>query len=182
MSFLFGKKKQTHNPLPPATRDTHTPGGSSISTTNGIKSKERGPSAAQTSTPGSSINNSITSVGGTHTPSPDHGIDKRGGPEQDRSVGSSKFQSGWQLWRRSDTSKLDMKKPANNKGRISVWPSTRSERSFPSRPQHCDTIPVVSAATDFHLVTAKSISTIWGGCECGCVERGRHISDGWAGE
>lgn len=99
MSFLFGKKKQAHNPLPPATRETHTSGGtattSSIPTANGHKSKDRGPGGAQSPPPGppaaslsgpavgNSVNNSINSISEARTPSPDHGPDQRGGLEQD---------------------------------------------------------------------------------------------------
>lgn len=104
MSFLFGKKKQSHNALPPATRETHTSGGtgttSSIPTANGIKSKDRGPGGAQSPPPGpppgslpgptsgGSVNNSINSISEAHAPSPDHGLDQHGGLEQDLPVRS----------------------------------------------------------------------------------------------
>ena len=102
MSFLFGKKKQTHNPLPPATRETHTSGGtgttSSIPTANGTRGKDRGPGGAQSPPPGpqpgflpgpasgSNVNSSLNSISEGKTPSPDHGLDQRGGMEQDASV------------------------------------------------------------------------------------------------
>jgi hypothetical protein len=103
MSFLFGKKKSAQNALPPATRDIHTPGGSSIPTANGVKPKDRVAAVSQTSTPGSSINNSIHSIGrGAHTPSPDqgqgqgqgqgpgptlgHGYEQRGGQEKENEM------------------------------------------------------------------------------------------------
>lgn len=104
MSFLFGKKKQSHNALPPATRETHTSGGtgttSSIPTANGIKTKDRGPGGAQSPPPGpppgslpgptsgGSVNNSINSISEAHAPSPDHGLDQHGGLEQDLPVRS----------------------------------------------------------------------------------------------
>lgn len=92
MSFLFGKKKQVLNPLPPASRETHTAGGtsttSSIPKANGTKSKERGAGGVQSppppeATPSSSVNNSVNSISGPHTPSPDHKQDQRGGLDQD---------------------------------------------------------------------------------------------------
>ena len=91
MSFLFGKKKQSHNALPPAT---------SSPTSHGIKTKDRGPGGAQSPppgpppgslpgpTPGGSVNNSINSISEAHAPSPDHGLDQRGGLEQDLPVRS----------------------------------------------------------------------------------------------
>lgn len=116
MSFLFGKKKQAHNPLPPATRETHTSGGitssgstsSSIPTANGFKGKERGPGGAQSPppgpppgslpgpTPGSSVNTSNTSRSEAHTPSPDHGLDQRGGLEKDVPVCSLRSTDSYQ--------------------------------------------------------------------------------------
>lgn len=88
MSFLFGKKKAAQNaPVPPASRDGHTSGGSnsSIPTVNGLKSN-KGPATTQSPTPGSSVNNSIDSAGGAATPSPEHGPEQRGGPEPEVQV------------------------------------------------------------------------------------------------
>ena len=138
MSFLFGKKKQSHNPLPPATRDTHTPGGSSIPAANGAKSKERGPNVAQTSTPGSGTNTSITLVGGTNTPSPDQAVDQRGGPDSDRSVSSfhhaqvSFASAQWANQRKFEFCKLRSWRFANLEFRVLVW---SSKWSLLSRPQ-----------------------------------------------
>lgn len=89
MSFLFGKKKQPQPPaLPPASRDTHTPGGSSTGapTANGAKDKDKPGARTQTPTPGSSVNNSINSLGGAATPSPEQNLGARGGAEQDLQV------------------------------------------------------------------------------------------------
>lgn len=82
MSFLFGKKKQAQNALPPATRESPT-SGSSVPSVNGVKGNDRGPATTQTPTPGSSLNNSINSISGAHTANPEHGHaqDSRGAPE-----------------------------------------------------------------------------------------------------
>lgn len=89
MSFLFGKKKETKTVGgAPSSRDGLPAGGaaSSIPTTNGLKGRERGPSTTQSPTPGSSLDNSVNSVGGAHTPSPERGPDQRGGPGQETQV------------------------------------------------------------------------------------------------
>lgn len=89
MSFLFGKKKETKTVGGvPSSRDGPPAGAaaSSIPTTNGLKGRERGPSTTQSPTPGSSIDNSVNSVGETLTPSPEHGPDQRGGPGQELQV------------------------------------------------------------------------------------------------
>ena len=89
MSFLFGKKKETKGAgAPPASRDGNTAGAanSSIPTANGVKGRERGPSTTQSPTPGGSLDNSINSGGGAHTPSPEQGLDQRGGPGQELPV------------------------------------------------------------------------------------------------
>ncbi|SLM34847.1 Kelch-type beta propeller [Lasallia pustulata] len=97
MSFLFGKKKQPQPPaLPPASRDTHTPGGSSTGapTANGAKDKDKPGARTQTPTPGSSVNNSINSLGGAATPSPEQNLGARGGAEQDLQYGPRLGMSG----------------------------------------------------------------------------------------
>lgn len=97
MSFLFGKKKQQPpTALPPASRDTHTPGGTSTiaSTTNGAKDKDRLGVRTQTPTPGSSVNNSMNSLGGGATPSPEQNLGARGGGEQDLQVRTVRDRSG----------------------------------------------------------------------------------------
>ena len=89
MSFLFGKKKETKTAgAPPASRDGIPTGGTNttITAANGLKGRERGPSTTQSPTPGSSVDNSVNSAGGAHTPSPDHGPDQRGGPGQELQV------------------------------------------------------------------------------------------------
>ena len=89
MSFLFGKKKETKGAgAPPASRDGNIAVGanSSIPTANGVKGRERGPSTTQSPTPGSSVDNSVNSAGGAHTPSPEHGPEQRGGPGQELQV------------------------------------------------------------------------------------------------
>lgn len=88
MAFLFkSKKNQSNNALPPANRDTHTSEGSksSIPTVNGIKDKERTGGPVQT-TPASSVNNSLNSLGGAGTPSPEHGSGSRERSEQESQV------------------------------------------------------------------------------------------------
>lgn len=82
MSFFFGKKKgQNAHPDPPrsgaASRDASGSGPSlTAAQVNGAKGRitpVAGAPAIQTPTPGSSVNNSINSVNGAKTPSPDHG-------------------------------------------------------------------------------------------------------------
>ena len=81
MSFLFGKKK-------PGARDGNPSGGSSASipTLNGIRERDNKPGGAQHTTPGSSVNDSLNSLGGAATPSPDHGSLSRTSHEQDGQV------------------------------------------------------------------------------------------------
>ena len=89
MSFLFGKKKQQPpTALPPASRDIHTAGGTSTTapTVNGAKDKDKPGARKQTPTPGSSVNNSMNSLGGAATPSPEQNLGARGGVEQDLQV------------------------------------------------------------------------------------------------
>jgi hypothetical protein len=70
MSFLFGKKsKQPSNALPPATREitsSHGPGQPPPAAVNGAASRDvekpRGGPSSQTSTPGGSVNNSLSSL------------------------------------------------------------------------------------------------------------------------
>ena len=88
MAFLFkSKKSQSNNALPPANRDIHTSEGSkpSIPTVNGFKDKEKAGGPIQT-TPSSSVNNSLNSLGGAGTPSPEHGSGSREKSEQDTQV------------------------------------------------------------------------------------------------
>ena len=88
MSFLFGKKKQGHGGLPPATRDTHTSDGPNASEkVNGVKARERGPGTLSPTPQGGSVNNSINSVGGFQSPSPERGQGPRLDPDQDMPVG-----------------------------------------------------------------------------------------------
>lgn len=89
MSFLFGKKKQQPaTALPPASRDIHTAGGTSTTapTVNGAKEKDKPGARTQTPTPGSSVNNSLNSLGGGATPSPEQNLGARVGGEQDLQV------------------------------------------------------------------------------------------------
>ena len=88
MSFLFGKKKQFSNSPNSGGRDGHPPGGSSASipTVNGPKEREKQSSGAQSITPDSSVNNSLNSLGGAATPSPEHGVASRTSHEQDSQV------------------------------------------------------------------------------------------------
>ena len=83
MSFFFGKKKGQHphseSPAPrsgPASRDVS--GGPSLhaAPVNGVKNKAAPggvSSTIQTPAAGNSVNNSISSINGAKTPSPDHG-------------------------------------------------------------------------------------------------------------
>lgn len=88
MAFLFkSKKQQSNNAVPPPNRDIHTSEGpkSSIPTVNGFKDQERAGGPVQT-TPSSSVNNSLNSLGGADTPSPEHGSGSKDRPEQDSQV------------------------------------------------------------------------------------------------
>ena len=87
MAFLFGKKKPSGHGGAQGPRDVQPPGGlaSSIPTTNGVREREKTSGSTQNTTPGSSINNSINSLGGAATPSPEHGIGARG-QEQESQV------------------------------------------------------------------------------------------------
>ena len=89
MSFLFGKKKDTKPAgALPASRDGNPTAGTNTTAAaaNNLKSRERGPNTAQSPTPGSSVDNSINSAGGAHTPSPEQGADQRGGTGQEMQV------------------------------------------------------------------------------------------------
>ena len=77
MSFLFGKKK----PLPHAAAS-----GPHVPAVSAAREKAKSPHTAPITTPDSSINNSLNSLGGGATPSPEHGGAPRGGPEQDSQV------------------------------------------------------------------------------------------------
>ena|SRR5438045_8127202 len=74
MAFLFKSKKQQQSNIaaPPQARDVSSSGpgsNSSLSTTNGSSiGREK---LDQTPTPGGSVNNSLNSLGGTGTPSPE---------------------------------------------------------------------------------------------------------------
>jgi hypothetical protein len=88
MAFLFkSKKTQNNNALPPANRDIHTSEGSksSLPTVNGIKDREKAGGPVQT-TPNSSVNDSLNSLGGAGTPSPEQGSGSRERSEQDSQV------------------------------------------------------------------------------------------------
>ena len=91
MAFLFKSKKNQNNTLPQANRDVHTSEGSkpAAPTVNGIKEKDKAGAPVQT-TPSSSVNNSLNSLGGAGTPSPDHGSGMRDKTEQDSQVSSCK--------------------------------------------------------------------------------------------
>ncbi|KAL8683432.1 MAG: hypothetical protein Q9186_000585 [Xanthomendoza sp. 1 TL-2023] len=84
MSFLFGKKnKQPPAGLPQANRDVHTSGGSR--NVSGQQQQNGAVTKAQSPTPEKSVNNSIA---GANTPSPEHGQDQRGGPDQELPYGA----------------------------------------------------------------------------------------------
>ena len=80
MAFLFKSKKHQSSAVPPQTKDSSSPPGPSGPTTPAPTStaststprdreKETGPN--HTPTPSSSVNNSLNSLGGTSSPSPD---------------------------------------------------------------------------------------------------------------
>jgi hypothetical protein len=75
MSFLFrSKKQQSNTPSPAPTRDVLSSGldsNSSLPTTNGSTLGKEKEKLDQASTPGSSVNNSLNSLGGAGTPSPE---------------------------------------------------------------------------------------------------------------
>lgn len=88
MAFLFkSKKNQSNNAMPPANRDIHTSEGSksSVPTVNGIRDREKAGGPVQT-TPSSSVNDSVNSLGGAGTPSPEHSSGSRERSEQDSQV------------------------------------------------------------------------------------------------
>ena len=91
MSFLFGKKKSAHGTLAQQPREAPIPEKPNgvVPVTNGIKEKDKSLGAPQTSTPSSSVNNSLNSLGGANTPSPEHGHGARGGPDQDSQVSAT---------------------------------------------------------------------------------------------
>lgn len=195
MSFLFGKKKQTHNPLPPATRETHTSGGtgttSSIPTANGTRGKDRGPGGAQSPPPGpqpgflpgpasgSNVNSSLNSISEGKTPSPDHGLDQRGGMEQDASVctlisiemhcctRSEAFASSTWSYMGLLTKEL-----------LAVC-SARPKRSSSTGPEPCRALSMVPATSHIHDNSAKPVSSIWRSCQCGFVKGRGCVSNGW---
>ncbi|KAI9833335.1 MAG: hypothetical protein M1819_003730 [Sarea resinae] len=78
MAFLF-KSKKHQSAIPPATRDITSSGGPAPATNGFVVGKEkdgkdRPPN--QTPTPGSSVNNSLNSLGGANTPSPDQKLSR----------------------------------------------------------------------------------------------------------
>ncbi len=92
MAFLFKSKKHQNTALPPASRDNHTSEGPKVSgpIVNGIKEKEKEKFARPVqTTPNSSVNNSLNSLGGANTPSPEHGVGSREKPEQEPQVSTS---------------------------------------------------------------------------------------------
>ncbi|MCJ1390979.1 Negative regulator of mitotic exit [Xylographa bjoerkii] len=91
MSFLgFGKKKGPSQIATSGVREIHPSGGSSASipTVNGLKEKDKQSGSAQDITPGSSVNNSLNSLGGA--PSPEHGTGTRRSQDQDSVFTSSR--------------------------------------------------------------------------------------------
>ncbi|MCJ1282119.1 Negative regulator of mitotic exit [Xylographa opegraphella] len=92
MSFLgFGKKKGSSQAATSGGREIHPSSGSSASipTVNGLKEKEK-PPGVQENTPGSSVNNSLNSLGAAPTPSPEHGTGTRRSQDQDGAFMSSR--------------------------------------------------------------------------------------------
>jgi len=85
MSFLFGKKKQFSNSPNSGGRDAH-PSSASPPSANGLKEREKQSGGAQSITPDSSVNNSLNSLGGAATPSPEQGLASRTSHEQDNQV------------------------------------------------------------------------------------------------
>ncbi|MCJ1403918.1 Negative regulator of mitotic exit [Xylographa trunciseda] len=93
MSFLgFGKKKGSSQVATPGVREIHPSGGSSASipSVNGLKEKDKSYGGAQDITPGSSVNNSLNSLGAAPTPSPEHGTGTRRSQDQDAGFTSSR--------------------------------------------------------------------------------------------
>ena len=89
MSFLgFGKKKGPSQVATSGAREIHPSGSSSalVPGVNGLKEKDKQPGGAQDITPGSSVNNSLNSLGGAPTPSPEHGVGARRSQDQDGAV------------------------------------------------------------------------------------------------
>ena len=92
MSFFFGKKKGQNPPTDaprssPASRDVSAGPGVNTATVNGVKSKApsvAGAPATQASTTGTGVNNSISSINGVKTPSPDHGRGTEGASSAER--------------------------------------------------------------------------------------------------
>ena len=112
MSFFFGKKKGQNPPADaprssPANRDVSGGPGVNSATVNGVKSKApsvAGAPATQTSTTGTGVNNSITSINGAKTPSPDHGRGTEGASsaererEKERERGGGSLDDGQVCW------------------------------------------------------------------------------------
>ena len=100
MSFLFGKKKPSaagggggsgHREMNPASGSNH-----SSSPATGTKEKDKTTVGVQETTPSSSVNNSLNSLGrggvggpGATTPSPEHGAASRGDHSLDGPVSPS---------------------------------------------------------------------------------------------
>ncbi|MCJ1431605.1 Negative regulator of mitotic exit [Xylographa pallens] len=93
MSFLgFGKKKGSSQVATSGVREIHPSSGSSASipTVNGLKEKDKQSGGVQDITPGSSVNNSLNSLGAAPTPSPEHGTGARRSQDQDGAIMSSR--------------------------------------------------------------------------------------------
>ena len=89
MSFLgFGKKKGSSQVATSGVREIHPSSGSSASipTVNGLKEKDKSSGGVPDITPGSSVNNSLNSLGAAPTPSPEHGTGTRRSQDQDGAV------------------------------------------------------------------------------------------------
>ena len=99
MSFLFGKKKPSPGGGGSGHRETNPASGSnhSSSPATGTKEKDKTMAGVQETTPSSSVNNSLNSLGrggvggpGATTPSPEHGAASRGDHSLDGPVSPSR--------------------------------------------------------------------------------------------
>ena len=151
MSFLFGKKEKkgltreagASGPQPPVFRD-----------------KEKlGPTAPPQQTPGSSVNNSLNSLGDNQG---------RNRPEQ---VSRSSCHDDCQ--HPSELNELTFTPRP-------VWSETW--HFVRSKHPKCQPLPLVAAPFNFCPWSIEPVSQIWYCSQCGCIERRRYICYGRFGQ
>ncbi len=171
MAFLFKSKKNADKAQAAKDGSTGVAGSqSSFQSSNG-RMNEKG-AVQQSSTPSSSVNNSMNSLqGGTATPSPEQ-VNRRGpSSEQTSDLPVSEISPDLIC----ATPHLDMC--------CTMLTAIATERFFSYSPideckSQCLTISLVSTAVNIHDLSSKSFSSIWRCCQFCGLEGGGHLSHG----